>query len=213
MVAATAASAVWTAGPASAAGTTSTTGSASATAKGHHHRPPPYGPKTCTVIVSVSPATVGHGGTITVELSGDCFRDTFAIVVFSSTRTLGTITTDASGHGSKRFALPCAVNVGSHTVIVVDAIGNSGAAPLRVTPGPCASAPGHQKGHGHKGDGHKSVGPPHQGGQHQPRSGSDLRIAGVNAQAGVPAGAAALGVAGLVVLRVRKRRGANGTEP
>ena len=36
-----------------------------------------------------------------------------------------------------------------------------------------------------------------------------MRIAGVNPQAGVRAGAAALGVAGLLVLRNRKRRRGN----
>ncbi len=191
LVAATAASTALTAGPAAAAG------------RGDHHRPPPYGPHPCTVAVTVSPASVGHGGTITVRLSGDCFSDTFAIVVFSSSRTLGDITTNAGGSGLRSFALPCAVNVGEHTVVAVDAIGNSGSAPFRVRPGPCASAPGHQKGHKppHKGDG-----PPHQRGHHGSKSGSDVRVAGVNAEAGIPVGAAAVGIAGLVILKVRKRR-------
>jgi hypothetical protein len=132
---------------------------------------------------------VGHGGTITTDLSGDCFGDTFNIVV--KDRTLGTVRTDAAGNGSGTFALPCAVNVGSHIVSATDAIGNTGSAPLRVTPAPCASAPGHHKG---------SQPPPN----HHPHL--DLRVAGVKASAAMPAGAAAVGVAGLLILSGRKRR-------
>jgi hypothetical protein len=124
-------------------------------------------------------------------LSGDCVKDTFSVVVHSKERTLGTIATDAGGNGSGSFALPCAVNVGTHTVIATDALGNSGSAPLRVRPAPCASAPGHKKG-----------GKPPRG--HHPHQ--DMRVAGVKATAAMPAGAAAVGVAGLLILNGRKRR-------
>jgi hypothetical protein len=143
-------------------------------------------------MVDVSPATVGHGGTITISLSGDCLQDTFFIVVHSSERTLGSITTDAAGNGSAPFALPCAVNVGRHIVTAADGIGNTGSAPLRVSPAPCQSAPGHGK-HG----GHNGGGPPRK---------HDLRVAGVEAQAGVPVGAAAVGASGLLILGLRNRR-------
>jgi hypothetical protein len=156
-----------------------------------------YGPKPCVVIVGVSPPSVGHGGTISVKLSGDCFTDTFTVVVKG--RTLGNIVTDAAGTGSGTFALPCAVNVGRHMVVAVDAIGNSGSAPLAVTPAPCASAPGHAKSGG-TGPGRKRV----------PRTNSDLRLAGVHASAGVPAGAAAVGLLGLLILGGRKRRQGRG---
>src|SRR5262249_15844981 len=146
--------------------------------------------------VGVSPATIGHGGTVTIRLSGDCFQDTFTIVVHSKERTLGTISTDPAGMGMKSFALPCAVNVGRHMVTASDALGNTGAAPLRVTPAPCASAPGHDKG--------RKPPPSHR--PHQAKAGSDLRIAGVNATAAMPAGAAAVGVTGLLILSGRKRR-------
>jgi hypothetical protein len=181
-LAATAASTVWAAGPASAA------------AGGKHHRPPPYGPHTCTVVVDVSPGEVGHGGTISVTLSGDCLNDVFTIAV--KDRTLGAVTTNDAGTGSRSFALPCAVNVGTHTVFAVDAIGNTGSAPLRVTPAPCASAPGHGK----------EGGPPPKHHPDRPGTGSDLRVAGVKATAAMPAGAAAVGVAGLLILTSLKRR-------
>jgi hypothetical protein len=152
-------------------------------------------------MVTVSPPSVGHGGTISVSLSGDCFTDTFSIVV--KARTLGTIATDATGSGSGSFALPCAVNVGTHTVTAADAFGNSGSASLGVTPAPCASAPGHKKGHRPPDDG---GGPPNKAGHHGQKSRSDVRIAGVNAEAGIPVGAAVVGAAGLVLLSYRKRR-------
>jgi hypothetical protein len=88
------------------------------------------------------------------------------------------------------------VNVGTHTVFAVDAKGNSASAPLTVTHAPCASAPGH----------HKGGRPPPQRHSHRPGTGSDLPVAGVSATAAVPAGAAALGLAGLLILRGRKRR-------
>jgi hypothetical protein len=177
LLGATAASTAWAAGP------------AAAEVRGHHHRPPPYGPHTCTVVVGVSPATVGHGGTITIGLSGDCFTDIFTIDV--KARTLGTVATNGAGSGSGSFALPCAVNVGTHAVFAVDAIGNTGSAPVQVIPAPCASAPGHDKG---------GKPPP---GRHLHQ---DVRVAGVDATAAMPAGAAAVGVAGLLILNRRKRR-------
>jgi hypothetical protein len=155
-------------------------------------------------MVQVKPPNVDQGGTVTVKLSGKCFNDTFTISVTG--HTLGTVTTDAKGKGSGTFTLPCAVTPGSHTVLAVDAIGDVGSGRVRVRPASCPSSPGHQKGHGDQGGDQQGDGPAHQGGQHQPKSSSDLRIAGVDAQAGVPAGAAVVGVAGLLVLRMRKRR-------
>jgi hypothetical protein len=154
-------------------------------------------------MVQVKPPNVDQGGTVTVKLSGKCFNDTFSISVTG--HTLGTVTTDAKGKGSDTFTLPCAVTEGTRDVVAVDALGNSASGRVRIRFAACPPT-GHGRGHGHIGSNHDSDGPPQKGGQHQPKSGSDLRIAGVNAQAALPAGAAALGVAGLLVLGVRKRR-------
>jgi hypothetical protein len=174
--------------------------SASATPLSKHHHDH-YGPQTCTVNVSVSPSHVGHGGTITVALSGDCFDDSFSVVVHTKEKTIGTITTNHLGSGSGTFALPCGVNVGTHTVTAIDAIGNLGSAPLTVTPAPCASAPGHAK----DGKPPHNGKPPHSSKPGKPKGSSHVTVLGVNASAGIPAGAAVVGTLGLVILRNRKR--------
>jgi hypothetical protein len=180
---------------------------AAATGQGDHHGPPPYGPQPCRVMVQVKPPNVDQGGTITVKLSGRCFNDIFTVSLMR--QALGTVLTDAKGKGSNTFALPCSVTAGTRDVFAVDAVGNSDSRRVRVRSAACPSSLGRQKGRGTQADGHQSGGPSQSGGQHQSQPTSDLRLAGVDTRAGVPVGAAALGVAGLVVLRVRKRRGGN----
>jgi hypothetical protein len=158
-------------------------------------------------MVQVKPPNVDQGGTITVKLSGKCFNDVFTVSVLG--QTLGTVLTDAKGKGSNTFFLPCSVTAGTQDVLAVDAVSNSDSGRVRVRSAACPPSPGQQKGHETQAGGHQSGGPSQNGLQHQSKPTSDLRIAGVKARAGVPAGAAALGVAGLLVLRVRKRRRSN----
>lgn len=139
-----------------------------------------YGPGACAATVTINHATVGHGGTITVSVSGTCGDDTFTIVVHSNAVTLGTITTNASGSGSGNFTLPCSVNPGQHTITATDPSGNSGSAPLTVTPAACASAGSTANG--------------------------GLPITGSNSALLGGIGAGAVGLGGLIVLTSRKRR-------
>jgi hypothetical protein len=158
-------------------------------------------------MVQVKPPNVEQGGTVTVKLSGKCSNDIFTVSVMG--QTLGTVRTDARGMGSNTFALPCSVTAGTQSVFAADAVGNSDSGRVRVRSAVCPSSPGQQKGHGADPSGHRSGGSSQNASKHGSSPTSDLRIAGVNAQAGVSAGAAALGLAGLLVLRNRKRRQGN----
>jgi LPXTG-motif cell wall-anchored protein len=155
--------------------------------------PAAYGPNACTVTVSINPSTVGHGGTITISLSGTCGDRTFTIVIHNHTVTLGTINTDAFGNGSGTFTLPCSVNVGAHTVTATDQYGNTGSSPLTVTPGPCAAAPGLAASHSS---------PPGLGASQS----SSLPFTGTDAAGFGAVAAGIIGVGGLLVLGSRKRR-------
>jgi hypothetical protein len=155
-------------------------------------------------MVQVKPPNVDQGGIITVKLSGKCFNDIFTVSVLD--QTLGTVRTDAKGKGSNTVALPCSVTAGTQFVFAVDAVGNNDSGRVRVRVAACPSSPGQQKGHGTQAGGHQSGDPSQNNVKDESKPASDLRIAGLHAQAGVRAGAAALGVAGLLVLRSRKRR-------
>jgi LPXTG-motif cell wall-anchored protein len=102
--------------------------------------------------------------------------DVFTVVLHSAAVTLGTVAVDSSGVGTAAFAVPTGTSPGWHTITVTDAAGNTGSASFLV-----ASLSG---------------APP----------ASNLPNTGFDSAAGVSAGAAALGVGGLVVLASRRRR-------
>jgi hypothetical protein len=185
-----------------------TASSASASGQGNNdHGTPPYGPQPCRVLVQVKPPNVDQGGTITVKLSGKCFNDSFTVSVMD--QTLGTVRTDAKGKGSSTFALPCSVIAGTQYVSAVDAVGDSDSGRVRVRAAVCPSSPGQRKGHGPQAGDHQTGDPSLNGLKHESKPTSDLPIAGADAQTGLRVGAAVLGVAGLLVLRNRKRRRGN----
>lgn len=146
-----------------------------------------YGPAACSVSVSISPQPpITAGSKITISLSGTCGNRTFTVTLHSATITLGTITTDASGLGSGAFTIPANLAPGSHSIVVSDAVGNSGAIAITVLAAtPAAATPAAS-----------------QGTQTLPFTGTDA--AGLGA-----VGAGAIGIGGLIVLGSRRRRAAN----
>jgi LPXTG-motif cell wall-anchored protein len=147
-------------------------------------RIPAYGPGACSVSVSISPKPpIQAGSTVTISLSGTCGSRSFTVTLHPDGTVLGTITTGASGSGSGAVTIPASVSSGSHTIVVSDAVGNSGAIAITVLSGtPAASGTG---GHG------------------------SLPLTGTDATALGAVGAGAIGLGGLIVLGSRRRRAAN----
>ncbi len=148
-----------------------------------------YGPApTCAVVGGtfiVSPTTVTPGSTITASLTSIIPNDTFTVFIAPA---IGTLTTNASGAGSGTFTIPSDTTPGSHTISVLNAAGKGCSVPITVV----AVVP-------------PSVPPT------APTSvpSAVLPVTGFDSTRLVAAGAAALGVGGLLILGARRRRRIN----
>jgi hypothetical protein len=93
-------------------------------------------PTPCVLVVSPN-TDVHHGGTITVNLSGDC--NVSGYTIFIKGKSVASVDT-SSGSGSAVIALPCRVSPGTQTVVATSTAGDELSASLQIAPGRCLSA-------------------------------------------------------------------------
>ena len=139
-----------------------------------------YGPTPCTPTVSINPTTIARGQSFTVTIAGNCFSQSFTIQIHSTTVTLGTVNTNASGAGTGTFTVPTNLPDGTHTVSVGNSIGDTATVTIAVSGGPFTGTTG--------------------------TGSSGLPLTGTVVYRSVAAGAVFIALGGMLVLTARRRR-------
>lgn len=153
---------------------------------------PGYGPKPCHHEDTVTPSNLTRGQSFTVHTRGNCGHRNFDVDIHSTSEFLGTITTDASGNGAGSFIVPTNLPSGAHSISVGDTVGDVTTTAVVITGGPYTGA--------------SSLTAAAPAAAATPAASQSLPFTGSNASTLAAAGAATIGVGGLLVLGARKRR-------